>query len=105
MKKPITERSSNTWKTLSAAVVARPATDIARNDAIDSAIQKAALGIEGAGAMGAMSQAGTFIATASRRIRLGQRRRVCKKTVVLRAEPAAAAGVESKYLPASLEAL
>ncbi|GLS38799.1 hypothetical protein GCM10010869_43960 [Mesorhizobium tianshanense] len=78
MKKPITERSSNTWKTLSSAVVARPATDIVRNDATDSAIQNAALGIEGV--MRAMSQAGTVIATASRRIRLGQKRRVAKRS-------------------------
>src|SRR5437870_1997639 len=70
MKKPITERSSSTWKTLSSAVVARPATDIARNDVIDSAIQKAALGIEGAGAIRAMSQDGGRAATVSRGIRL-----------------------------------
>src|ERR1700754_150904 len=72
MKKPITERSSSTSKTLSSAVVSRPATDIARNEAIDSAIQNAALGIEGAGAMRAMSQAGVRAATFGRSIRLGQ---------------------------------
>ena len=43
MTKPMTERSSSTWKTLSSAVVARPAIDIPRKDVIDSAIQNASL--------------------------------------------------------------
>src|ERR1700754_3834782 len=98
MKKPITERSSSTWKTLSTDVVARPATDIARNEAIDSAIQNAALGIEGADTMLAISQAGAFAATASRPIRLGQRR---QKTVMSKAEPTALTGVDPNYLPDS----
>ncbi|GLQ76811.1 hypothetical protein GCM10007881_03270 [Mesorhizobium huakuii] len=53
-------------------MVARPATDIARKELIDSAIQNAALGIEGVGAMAAISQAGAFAAIASRSILLGQ---------------------------------
>ncbi|CAH2396019.1 hypothetical protein MES5069_130005 [Mesorhizobium escarrei] len=80
MKRPITERSSSTWNTWSSAVVARPATDIVRNDAIDNAIQNAALGIEGEGAMRAMSQARSFTATASQGIRLGQKRHVAKRS-------------------------
>ncbi|WP_245491073.1 MULTISPECIES: hypothetical protein [unclassified Mesorhizobium] len=73
MKKPITERSSSTWKTLRSLVVARPATVIARKEAIDSAIQNAALGIEGAGAIWAsISQAQTWAATVSGVIPLGQ---------------------------------
>src|SRR3954462_12944679 len=96
MKKPITERSSSTWKTLSSAVVARPATDIARNEAIDSAIQNAAFGIDGEGAIGAMSQAGTSIATVRRRIRLGQ---TVAKTAMLEVEPDETAGVGSRYWP------
>ena len=52
MKKPITERISRTWKTFSSAVVARPATDIIRNEAIDPAIHAVALRFDGSAAMG-----------------------------------------------------
>ena len=46
MKKPITDRSSMTWKTCSSLVVSRPATDMARNEAIDPAIQNVALRVD-----------------------------------------------------------
>ena len=52
MNQPMTDRSSRTWNTLSTLVVSRPATDMVRNDAIDSAIQKAALRREGCAVMG-----------------------------------------------------
>src|SRR5438445_933079 len=85
MKKPITERSSSTWKTLSSAVVARPATDIPRNEVIDSAIQNAALGIEGVGVISAIWQAGAFAAIASACILLGQlRRRIARRSSCVR---------------------
>src|SRR5882757_2456759 len=63
MMKPITERISSTWNTLSSAVVARPAIDIARNDAIDPAIQSAALRLDGCCGMRAIWQAGAPLAT------------------------------------------
>src|SRR5690606_39990471 len=47
ISQPITERSSSTWNTPRTCVVSRPATDIARNEAIDRAIQRAALAREG----------------------------------------------------------
>ena len=44
--KPMTERISSTWKTFSSAVVARPAIDIPRNEAIEPAIHSVALRLD-----------------------------------------------------------
>src|SRR5688572_19739350 len=72
IKKPMMERSSSTWTTSSAGVVARPATDISRKQVIEPAIQAAAFRFDCSGAMPRFLQARRAAATLRCGYRLGQ---------------------------------